>query len=185
MKGIAAFKKKLLGLTDNTNIINTLVKDIKKCGAKNIAFKQFNIPVGGVSTETGDIFIADNHISLSDIIFITYHESAHQLQFKKYGDNHANDIWFEGLTNGASTVASKVKYVEDVANRYAFMKFKKYQTEFGLRNISSRISSSTYISDQAYAANMSQLLAVLKRRGVTTKEALKEAMVTELNNHIK
>jgi hypothetical protein len=187
MKGIAAFKKRLLELTNSnhTNVIDTLIKDVKKSGTKNIAFRQFDIPIGGVSTETGDIFIADKHISLSDIVFVTLHESAHQLQYKKYGNNHATDIWFDGLIKGADTVASKVKHIEDVANRYAFMKFKKYQAQFGLRNISNHINTATYMPENAYAANMNMYLGMLKRRGVTTKEELKEAMITELNKNTK
>lgn len=183
MKGIAAFKKRLLELTDNnhTNVINALLKDVKKCGTKNIAFRRFDIPAAGVSKENGDIFIADNHVSLSDIVFITLHESAHQLQFGKYGTDYATDIWFDALNNGASSAASKVKYIEDVANRYAFMKFKQYQAQFGLGDISYHIKISAYMPDYAYAANMNMLVGMLKCKGINTKEALRN----ELNNYLK
>ena len=183
MKGIAAFKKRLLELTDNNhaNVINALLKDVKKCGTKNIAFRHFDIPAAGVSTENGNIFIGDNHVSISDVVFVTLHESAHQLQFGKYGTDHATDIWFDALNNGASSVASKIKYIEDVANRYAFMKFKQYQAEFGLGNISYNIKKSAYMPDYAYAANMDMFLGMLKRKGVNTKEALRN----ELNNYLK
>jgi len=183
MKGIAAFKKRLLGLTDNNhaNVINALLKDVKKCGAKNIAFKHFDIPAGGVSKENGDIFIADNHVSLSDIVFITFHESAHQLQFRKYGTDHATNIWFDALNNGALSVASKLKYIEDVANRYAFMKFKQYQAQFGLSDISYNIMRSAYMPDYAYVDLINMLVGMLKHNGINTKEALRK----ELNNYLK
>jgi hypothetical protein len=183
MKGIAEFKKRLLTLAGNNqaNVINTLLKDVKKCGAKNIAFRHFNVPAAGISKENGDVFISDDLMSLSDIIFITMHESAHQLQYRKYGADHATDIWYDALNNGALSTASKVKHIEDIANRYAFIKFKQYQAQFGLCDISYHIKMSAYMPDYAYVANMDMFIGMLKRKGVNTKEALKN----ELNNYLK
>jgi hypothetical protein len=183
MKGASAFKKRLLELTGNnhTDAINALIKDVKNSGAKNIAFKTFNVPAAGVSKENGDLFIADNHISLSDIMFVTLHESAHQLQYRKYGSGYALNVWYDGFTSGANNVASKVKEIEDVANRYAFMKFKKYQVMFGLPNISYHISSSTYMPEYAYAAHMTSMFQLLKSKGINTKQEIKIELDNFLN----
>ena len=183
MKGVSTFKKRLLELAGNNyaGAINSLINDVKKSGVKNIAFKNFkSTPVAGVSKGNGDVFIADKGLSFSDIMFITLHELAHQLQYKKYGNEYSLNLLYNGYTTGVHKISSEIKEIEDVANRYAFIKFKKYQSMFGLPNISYHIRTGTYMPQYAYEGHLTLMFQDLRCKGVNSKEEMR----TQLNNFL-
>ena len=160
------------------------VKDfISQSNCKKIEFVNFKMPAMGVALHDGVLI---NKIALNQrleyLLFIIFHETAHQYQFKKYGE----DIMYECYIGDISVeeAAKLMKHTEEVADEFAGKKIKQLQKE-GLLN-KGFIPPSFYKS-----APISQIIAMvgfyrsqLKQQNITTPDKISEFFYNMVKNNI-
>jgi hypothetical protein len=160
------------------------VKDfISQSNCKKIEFANFKMPAMGVALHDGVLI---NKIALNQrleyLLFIIFHETAHQYQFKKYGE----DIMYECYIGDISVeeAAKLMKHTEEVADEFAGKKIKQLQKE-GLLN-KGFIPPSFYKS-----APISQIIAMvgfyrsqLKQQNITTPDKISEFFYNMVKNNI-
>ena len=160
------------------------VKDfISQSNCKKIEFANFKMPAMGVALHDGVLInkIALNH-KLEYLLFIIFHETAHQYQFKKYGE----DIMYECYLGDISVeeAANLMKHTEEVADEFAGKKIKQLQKQ-GLLD-------KGFIPPSLYKnAPMSQIIAMvgfyrsqLKQQNITTPDKISEFFYNMVKNNI-
>ena len=120
------------------------VKDfISQSNCKKIEFANFKMPAMGVALHDGVLI---NKIALNQrleyLLFIIFHETAHQYQFKKYGE----DIMYECYLGDISVeeAAKLMKHTEEVADEFAGKKIKQLQLEEEEKNLIKPITRHSY-----------------------------------------
>lgn len=125
-----------------------LAQVIHQSGCKNISFEPLSGALGFCSSEQCVLSTSILRYSFAGAIYIILHELAHQLQYKKYGDDLMQQCYFDECD---ITVASEfLKHIETIADRYAIAKTRqilnntKYSTTVryispGYKSISARM----------------------------------------------
>jgi hypothetical protein len=160
------------------------VKDfISQSNCKKIEFANFKMPSMGVALHDGVLInkIALNH-KLEYLLFIIFHETAHQYQFKKYGE----DIMYECYLGDISVeeAANLMKHTEEVADEFAGKKIKQLQKQ-GLLD-------KGFIPPSLYKnVPISQIVAMvgfyrsqLKQQNITTPDKISEFFYNMVKNNI-
>lgn len=112
------------------NIQDSLVAKIKEfvaeSGVKKIQIKQFALPALGASL-IDRVLLNTNVLNsnLSFILYVLFHEIAHQYQYKKYGFGAMWLYFNDDIT--AQEAIKKLRRIENVADTYAIRKLKKIQ----------------------------------------------------------
>jgi len=160
------------------------VKDfISQSNCKKIEFANFKMPAMGVALHDGVLI---NKIALNQrleyLLFIIFHETAHQYQFKKYGE----DIMYECYLGDISVeeAAKLMKHTEEVADEFAGKKIKQLQKQ-GLLD-------KGFIPPSLYKnAPISQIIAMvgfyrsqLKQQNITTPDKISEFFYNMVKNNI-
>ena len=160
------------------------VKDfISQSNCKKIEFANFKMPAMGVALHDGVLI---NKIALNQrleyLLFIIFHETAHQYQFKKYGE----DIMYECYLGDISVeeAANLMKHTEEVADEFAGKKIKQLQKQ-GLLD-------KGFIPPSLYKnAPISQIIAMvgfyrsqLKQQNITTPDKISEFFYNMVKNNI-
>ena len=160
------------------------VKDfISQSNCKKIEFANFKMPAMGVALHDGVLI---NKIALNQrleyLLFIIFHETAHQYQFKKYGE----DIMYECYLGDISVeeAAKLMKHTEEVADEFAGKKIKQLQKQ-GLLD-------KGFTPPSLYKnAPMSQIVAMvgfyrsqLKQQNITTPDKISEFFYNMVKNNI-
>jgi hypothetical protein len=99
---------------------------IEESGCKKIEFAKFNYPALGLALHNG-VLINSNMIgdNLSFLIFVIFHEVAHQFQFKKYGDKIMYGVYSGDVS--IDEAAKFMKHTEEVADEFAMRKIRELQ----------------------------------------------------------
>ena len=160
------------------------VKDfISQSNCKKIEFANFKMPAMGVALHDGVLI---NKIALNQrleyLLFIIFHETAHQYQFKKYGE----DIMYECYLGDISVeeAAKLMKHTEEVADEFAGKKIKQLQKQ-GLLD-------KGFIPPSLYKnVPISQIIAMvgfyrsqLKQQNITTPDKISEFFYNMVKNNI-
>ena len=160
------------------------VKDfISQSNCKKIEFANFKMPAMGVALHDGVLI---NKIALNQrleyLLFIIFHETAHQYQFKKYGE----DIMYECYLGDISVeeAAKLMKHTEEVADEFAGKKIKQLQKQ-GLLD-------KGFIPPSLYKnVPISQIVAMvgfyrsqLKQQNITTPDKISEFFYNMVKNNI-
>jgi len=160
------------------------VKDfISQSNCKKIEFANFKMPAMGVALHDGVLI---NKIALNQrleyLLFIIFHETAHQYQFKKYGE----DIMYECYLGDISVeeAAKLMKHTEEVADEFAGKKIKQLQKQ-GLLD-------KGFTPPSLYKnAPISQIIAMvgfyrsqLKQQNITTPDKISEFFYNMVKNNI-
>ena len=160
------------------------IKDfISQSNCKKIEFANFKMPAMGVALHDGVLI---NKIALNQrleyLLFIIFHETAHQYQFKKYGE----DIMYECYLGDISVeeAAKLMKHTEEVADEFAGKKIKQLQKQ-GLLD-------KGFTPPSLYKnAPMSQIIAMvgfyrsqLKQQNITTPDKISEFFYNMVKNNI-
>jgi hypothetical protein len=179
MKGLVAFKKRLNKIVDDKypGLVDDIIADVKKSGCKNIVVKKLFMNAGGVSCANGDVIINDNFSTLSDFLFILEHELGHQYQYRKYGKDLSSNIWFRSMTEPILDIAKEVKVIEDVANRFADMRFSKLSKKYNLPGCSSRIVESRNGDIYMYQYTVEHMSKHLKFAGVKSADEVENVLI--------
>jgi len=99
---------------------------IEKSECKKIELASMKIPAGGVALHNG-VIINSNSLSrsLEFVIFLIFHEIAHQYQFKKYGADKMYELYLGDMS--LSEAADFMKKTELVADEFAARKVRQLQ----------------------------------------------------------
>ena len=188
-------------LKEETDGVNTLIDDItsrhemsdkliekvkdfiSQSNCKKIEFANFKMPAMGIALHDGVLI---NKIALNQrleyLLFIIFHETAHQYQFKKYGE----DLMYECYLGDISVeeAAKLMKHTEEVADEFAGKKIKQLQKQ-GLLD-------KGFTPPWLYKnAPMSQIIAMvgfyrsqLKQQNITTPDKISEFFYNMVKNNI-
>lgn len=102
-----------------------LMEFIINSGCKKIEFANFNIPAMGMALHNG--VVINNSIlsqSLSFVLFVIFHEIAHQYQYKKYGAELMYNVYTDKIS--VNDAAKWMKNIEETADEFAERKCKEY-----------------------------------------------------------
>lgn len=118
-----------------------IIKFINDSNCQNIEFAGFNISASGVALHDG-VLINKNMLNnnLNFLLFIIFHEVAHQYQFKKYGENKMYECYIGKMSDEEGAIF--MKNTEMVADEFAGRKIREFQKK-GLIN-------SSYVPPQMY-----------------------------------
>jgi hypothetical protein len=131
--GITIFLKKIQSHYDISDSLYSEILDfIEESGCKKIEFAKFNYPALGLALHNG-VLINSNMIGgdLNFLIFVIFHEVAHQFQFKKYGDELMYGVYSGDVS--IDEAAKFMKLTEEVADEFAMRKIRELQKK-GLIN---------------------------------------------------
>ena len=125
----------------STELEEGIINFINNSNCQNIEFANFNIPASGVAFHDG-VLINKNMLNnnLNFLLFIIFHEVAHQYQFKKYGENKMYECYIGKMSDEEGAIF--MKNTEMVADEFAGRKIREFQKK-GLIN-------SSYIPPQMY-----------------------------------
>jgi hypothetical protein len=125
--GITIFLNKIQAEYDISDSLYVEMLDfIEESGCKKIEFAKFNYPAIGLALHNG-VLINSNMIgdNLSFLIFVIFHEVAHQFQFKKYGDKIMYGVYSGDVS--IDEAAKFMKHTEEVADEFAMRKIRELQ----------------------------------------------------------
>ena len=99
---------------------------IEESNCKKIEFSNFKFPVLGLALHTG-VLINNKVLSnnLEYVLFVIFHEIAHQYQFKKYGEDLMYDCYIGEISDDEA--ARFMKQTEEVADEFAARKIRQLQ----------------------------------------------------------
>lgn len=125
----------------STELEEGIIKFINDSNCQNIEFAGFNISASGVALHDGVLinkYILNNNLNF--LLFIIFHEVAHQYQFKKYGENKMYECYIGKMSDEEGAIF--MKNTEMVADEFAGRKIREFQKK-GLIN-------SSYVPPQMY-----------------------------------
>lgn len=114
---------------DFNQIYDFVADFIEKSDCKMIEFSNLKVQAYGASLNDG-VLINNKVMSLPLplIVFIIFHEIAHQYQYKKYGLEKMSEFYFDKISLKDS--AKFMKSVELVADEFADRKIREIQKKF-------------------------------------------------------
>jgi hypothetical protein len=133
MKGLSEFKTKTLeSFPQVSNFWDIIERFILDSDCERIEVKDINFGIA-VSLTSGTIF--SNKVfqqSLPNFLFTTFHEFAHQYQFKKYGNVKMMELYTKDISLEESSL--KMKEIEVIADEFAKRKLRELQKKGHLMN---------------------------------------------------
>lgn len=95
---------------------------INKSGCKSIKFENLNPKCGGISTPD-ECIISTTILQFPKeiLLYILFHEIAHQYQYKKWGKNLMMDAYTKLPIKEAT---KNLLYIESIADRFAILKLR-------------------------------------------------------------
>ena len=126
-EGIDSFLDEISSKHNMSDELKDFVKQfIEVSDCKRINFSRFKMGVMGLALESGVLInsVALNH-PLPFLLFLIFHEVAHQYQFKKYGEDVMYDCYLGEISEREA--AEFMKHTEEVADDFAFRKIRQLQ----------------------------------------------------------
>jgi hypothetical protein len=126
-EGINTFLDEISNVHELSGELKNFIKEfIKKSNCKQINFSNFKIGALGLALHNGVLI---NSITLKQslpfLLFVIFHEVAHQYQFKKYGDDIMYDCYLGDISE--EQAAKFMKKTEEVADELATRKIRELQ----------------------------------------------------------
>ena len=166
--GITIFLNKIQAEYDISDSLYTeLMEFIEKSNCKKIEFAKFNYPALGLALHNG-VLINSNMIgdNLSFLIFVIFHEVAHQFQFKKYGDKIMYGVYSGDVS--IDEAAKFMKHTEEVADEFAMRKIRELQKKGLIDNNYRANSPYRNISVQSIKSMIIRFRDDLERKNITS-----------------
>lgn len=127
-EGIDNFIKEILSVYNMSDELKSFVKKfIEESECKKIEFANFKIPALGVALHDGVLINKDaiKRGGLEFLLFVIFHETAHQYQFKKYGKEVMYDCYLGEISDDKA--ADFMKKTEEVADEFGIRKIRQLQ----------------------------------------------------------
>jgi len=166
--GVTVFLNKIQAEYDISDSLYTeLMEFIEKSNCKKIEFAKFNYPALGLALHNG-VLINSNMIgdNLSFLIFVIFHEVAHQFQFKKYGDKIMYGVYSGDVS--IDEAAKFMKHTEEVADEFAMRKIRELQKKGLIDNNYRANSPYRNISVQSIKSMIIRFRDELERKDITS-----------------
>jgi len=166
--GVTIFLNKIQAEYDISDSLYTeLMEFIEKSNCKKIEFAKFNYPALGLALHNG-VLINSNMIgdNLSFLIFVIFHEIAHQFQFKKYGDKIMYGVYSGDVS--IDEAAKFMKHTEEVADEFAMRKIRELQKKGLIDNNYRANSPYRNISVQSIKSMIIRFREELERKDITS-----------------
>ena len=166
--GVTVFLNKIQAEYDISDSLYTeLMEFIEKSNCKKIEFAKFNYPALGLALHNG-VLINSNMIgdNLSFLIFVIFHEVAHQFQFKKYGDKIMYGVYSGDVS--IDEAAKFMKHTEEVADEFAMRKIRELQKKGLIDNNYRANSPYRNISVQSIKSMIIRFREELERKDITS-----------------
>ena len=156
---------------------NMIKTSIENSGCKNINFARFKYPAGGAATNK-KVYINIKNLddTMEDLIYIIFHEIAHQYQLKKYGDDNLYQIY-----TGDISLEDGVKYIrklETVADEFGLRKLREFIKKGFLTGEYIPVASYKQISDISLKSMLNQMIQYVR----TFEDKSKEGITNTLFN---
>ena len=126
-EGIDSFLDEINSKHNMSDELKDFVKQfIEESDCKRINFSRFKMGVMGLALESGVLInsVSLNH-PLPFLLFLIFHEVAHQYQFKKYGEDVMYDCYLGEISE--TEAAEFMKHTEEVADDFAYRKIRQLQ----------------------------------------------------------
>jgi len=126
-EGIDSFLDEISSKHNMSDELKDFVKQfIEESDCKRINFSRFKMGVMGLALESGVLInsVSLNH-PLPFLLFLIFHEVAHQYQFKKYGEDIMYDCYLGEISEREA--AEFMKHTEEVADDFASRKIRQLQ----------------------------------------------------------
>ena len=126
-KGIDDFLDTIIDVHEMSDELKEFVKKfVEESNCKKIDFSNFKMPVMGVALESGVLINSEAiDYDLEFLLFLIFHEVAHQYQFKKYGADVMYNCYIGNITE--IQAAEFMKKTEEVADEFAARKIRQLQ----------------------------------------------------------
>lgn len=152
---------------------NKVEEFIRKSDCEKIEFAKFKMPAMGVALHDGVLInqVVLNQ-GLENLLYIVFHEIAHQYQFKKYGKDKMYECYIGEISDDEA--ADFMRKTEIVADEFAARKIRELQ-KLGLIN-SSFVPPQTYknFHPNQIKAMVVNYRRMLKQNNVNSPEKISE-----------
>jgi len=173
-EGIDSFINQIDSRYKISDELKDFLKDfIQDSDCKKIEFTGFKFQALGLALHNGVLInkLVLNR-GLDFLLFIIFHEIAHQYQFKKYGDEKMYECYIGDIS--VDDAAKFMKTTEEVADEYASRKFKEL--------VKKKIINSDFVPPQMYKnVPISQIRQMvdnyrqeMKSKDITSSEKISE-----------
>ena len=156
---------------------------IEDSDCRKIEFTGFKFQALGLALHDGVLInkLALNR-ELDFLLFVIFHEIAHQYQFKKYGEDKMYECYIGDIS--ADDAAKFMKTTEEVADEYASRKFKEL--------VKKKIINSDFVPPQKYKnVPISQIRMMvdnyrkeMKSKDITSSEKISEYFYNMVKSEI-
>jgi len=169
---------------DSVYVMEFMVDFIKKSNCKRIEFADFSISAYGASLD--DRVILNNEIlklDLINVLYVIFHEIAHQYQYKKYGKEKMYSIYTGKITPDEGAIW--LKNVEEVADDFAFRKLRELskKNDYVKNNFKKLKKVYLNIPTRSYVGIIENIINLFKKSGLDeTKENIGEVLY---NNFVR
>lgn len=143
---------------------------IEKSGCKKIEFSGFRYPASGAALHDG-VLINQNMLNqgLPMLLFVIFHEIAHQFQYKKYGADAMYKVYSDDMD--VNDAAKLMHDIEIVADEFAARKVSEYKRMGAIKN--------EFVSPQVYKNVPTQrLVGMIEGFRKTLREKFPEGNVS-------
>lgn len=155
--------------------IDMIEKFISDSGVKNILVEEIKMSFGLSLSDKVVINTKAFSLTLPKLMYVIFHEIAHQYQFKKYGAEKMYDC-YTGEINVAEG-AELMKYIEEVADDFALRKIRQL-VKMGFPINPSELSGikPMYKSVPLYhfVSLVEDIRGMIKSKNITTPEKISE-----------
>ena len=168
---------------DSVYMLAFITHFIRTSGCQKISIASLKYGAAGVSLVDG-IVISDQafNYSFSGFLYILFHETAHQYQYKKYGVDAMYNCYTGELP--VEEGAKWMKQVENVADEFATRKIREMQQKFGeeyqLKEPEKLIYKDTPVEQFVQLINLFK--EEIKKQGYQNKEEISEILFNYVKN---
>jgi len=173
---------------DSVYMLPYLKNFIEKSGCERISFDTFSYPAAGVSLADRLVLntLILKHYNFKTFLYVLFHETAHQYQFKKYGIEKMNEMYNADIN--IDDCAKFMMYLENVADEFSIRKIREVENKFNDDTSKKLLFSRMPITKQYEHATLDDFkkliemyIQKIKEAGVTDEVDIAEI----LYNHVK
>jgi hypothetical protein len=160
---------------------DVMKSNIEKSGCQNIGFEPMSMANGlslhnrvVISSGLLEDGLKPNPNALADLMFVIFHEIAHQHQYNKYSKELIYDMYTGELeTDGA---VGFLRYIENVADQFALRKCRQLQSMGVIpadQNVRDAGGYDNY-TDKMFEGYLNMLKGKVQKAGITDPEDISE-----------
>jgi len=180
--GLDMFVDRIVEKFPETEDYRDIMKsNIEKSGCQNIGFEPMSMANGlslhnrvVISSGLLEDGLKPNPNALADLMFVIFHEIAHQHQYNKYSKELIYDMYTGELeTDGA---VGFLRYIENVADQFALRKCRQLQSMGVIpadQNVRDTGGYDNY-TDKMFEGYLNMLKGKVQKAGITDPEDISE-----------